>query len=104
MDEKQYELVEIQVDAELLEQLEAVIAPMGLTPEMLAVKFFEFCVDPATQELAISLLLKWKAEQEAEGENPGGGLDCCPRKPSVKPCERSKRKRIETNSSVRHSP
>lgn len=27
-----------------------------------------------TQELAISLLLKWKAEQEAEGENPGGGL------------------------------
>lgn len=67
MDEKRYELVEIQVDAELLEQLEAVIAPMGLTPEMLAVKFFEFCVDPATQELAISLLLKWKAEQEAEG-------------------------------------
>ncbi len=52
----------------------AVIAPMGLTPEMLAVKFFEFCVDPATQELAISLLLKWKAEQEAEGENLGGGL------------------------------
>ena len=50
MDEKQYELVEIQVDAEFLEQLEAVIAPMGLTPEMLAVKFFEFCVDPATQE------------------------------------------------------
>ena len=74
MDEKQYELVEIQVDAELLEQLEAVIAPMGLTPEMLIVKFFEFCADPATQKLAISLLLKWKAEQEAEGENPGGGL------------------------------
>lgn len=73
MDEKRYELVEIQVDAELLEQLEAVIAPMG-PPEMLAVKFFEFCVDPATQELAISLLLKWKAEQEAEGENLGGGL------------------------------
>lgn len=73
MDEKRYELVEIQVDAELLEQLEAVIAPMGLTPEMLAVKFFEFCVDPATQELAISLLLKWKAEQEAEGGESGRG-------------------------------
>lgn len=29
MDEKRYELVEIQVNAELLEQLEAVIAPMG---------------------------------------------------------------------------
>ena len=75
MDEKRYELVEIQVDAELLEQLEAVIAPMGLTPEMLAVKFFEFCVDPATQELAITLLLKWKAEQEAEGENLGGDFN-----------------------------
>ena len=104
MDEKRYELVEIQVDAELLGQLEKIIAPMGLTPEMLAVKFFEFCVNPATQELAISLLLKWKAEQEAEGENLGGGLYCCPRKPSAKPCERSKRNRIETNSSVRRSP
>ena len=29
MDEKRYELVEIQVDAELLEQLEAVIARWG---------------------------------------------------------------------------
>ena len=48
MDEKRYELVEIQVDAELLEQLEKIIAPMGLTPEMLIVKFFEFCADPAT--------------------------------------------------------
>ena len=74
MGERRYEIVEIQVDAELLEQLEAVIAPMGLTPEILIVKFFEFCVGPATQEQAISLLLKWKAEQEAEGENPRGGL------------------------------
>ena len=74
MGERRYEIVEIQVDAELLEQLEAVIAPMGLTLEILIVKFFEFCVNPATQEQAISLLLKWKAEQEAEEENPGGGL------------------------------
>ncbi len=74
MGERRYEIVEIQVDAELLEQLEAVIAPMGLTPEILIVKFFEFCADPATQELAISLLLKWKAEQEAERGKPGGGL------------------------------
>lgn len=103
MDEKQYELVEIQVDAELLEQLEAVIAPMGLTPEMLAVKFFEFCVDPATQELAISLLLKWKAEQEAEGENPEGTL-MLSKETFCEALRKTKRKRIETNSSVRHSP
>ena len=74
MDEKRYEAVEIQVDAELLKQLEKVIPPMGLTLEMLVVKFFEFCVNPATQEQAISLLLKWKAEQEAAGWNPGGSF------------------------------
>ena len=74
MDETRYEVVEIQIDAELLEQLKKVIEPMGLTPEMLIVRFFEFCVDPATQERAISRLLKWKAEQEAESHNSGG--DC----------------------------
>ena len=74
MDDMRFVLGEIQVDAELLEQLEMLIAPLGLTPEMLIVKFFEFCADPATQELAISLLLKWKAEQEAERGKPGGGL------------------------------
>ena len=47
---------------------------MGLSLEMLVVKFFEFCVNPATQEQAISLLLKWKAEQEAAGWNPGGSF------------------------------
>ena len=71
MDERRHETVEIQIDAELLEQLEAVIAPMGLTIETLIVKFFEFCVDPSTQEQATSLLLKWKAEQEAEGRSQG---------------------------------
>lgn len=49
---------------------------MGLTPEMLAVQFFEFCVKPATREQAISLLLKWKAEQEAEDLKSGGSEGC----------------------------
>lgn len=35
MDEKKYEIVEIQVDADVLEELKTVIAPLGLTPEML---------------------------------------------------------------------
>ena len=39
MDEKRYELGEIQVDAELLEQLEELIAPMGRTAERLSVEF-----------------------------------------------------------------
>lgn len=41
MDEKKYEIVEIQVDADVLEELKTVIAPLGLTPEMLIVRFFE---------------------------------------------------------------
>ena len=45
---------------------------VGLTPEMLIVRFFEFCTDPATQEEAVSLLLKWKAELEAESYEPRG--------------------------------
>ena len=48
----------------------------GLTPEMLAVQFFEFCVNPATQDQAISLLLKWKAEQEAEDLKSREGEGC----------------------------
>ncbi|MCG4610064.1 MULTISPECIES: hypothetical protein [Anaeromassilibacillus] len=72
MDEKKYEIVEIQVDADVLEELKTVIAPLGLTPEMLIVRFFEFCTDPATQEEAVSLLLKWKAELEAESYEPRG--------------------------------
>ena len=76
MDEKKYEIVEIQVDADVLEELKKVIAPMGLTPEILAVQFFEFCVKPATREQAISLLLKWKAEQEAEDLKSREGEGC----------------------------
>ena len=56
MDEKRYETVEIQIDAELLEQLKKVIAPMGLTPEMLAVQFFEFCVNPDVYKRQIFIL------------------------------------------------
>ena len=62
MREAKYETVEIMVDAELLEQLKPIIEPMGLTPESLAVQFIEWCV--ATQNEAISLLIKWKEEME----------------------------------------
>lgn len=72
MDKRRYVGVEIQVDEEVLEQLKMVISPMGLTPETLAVKFIEFCTDPATREQAMSMLLEWKAEMEEEGWEPGG--------------------------------
>ena len=38
--------------------------PYGLTPEEAAVQFFKYCADPKTQDHAIKLLKRWKAEQE----------------------------------------
>ncbi len=64
--EPDYETVEVEVDAILLEQLKQVIEPMGLTPEELIVQFFYWCVNPDTQEEAIAWLKKAKAELEAE--------------------------------------
>lgn len=64
--EPDYETVEVEVDAILLEQLKQVIEPMGLTPEELIVQFFYWCVNPDTQEDAIAWLKKAKAELEAE--------------------------------------
>lgn len=64
--EPEYETVEVEVDAILLEQLKQVIEPMGLTPEELIVQFFYWCANPDTQEEAIAWLKKAKAELEAE--------------------------------------
>lgn len=46
MCEDNMETIVIEVDAELLEQLNEVIRPMGLTPEMLVKQFIEWCVAP----------------------------------------------------------
>jgi len=56
------ETVVVQVDADLLAQLTQIIKPMGLTPEMLIVRFFEWCVAPETKDEAISWLLKHKED------------------------------------------
>ena len=51
------EIIEIEVDAELLEQVNRIIEPMGLTPERLIQLFFEWLVNPDTQAEAIAWLL-----------------------------------------------
>jgi len=56
------ETVVVQIDADLLEQLTQIIEPMGLTPEMLIVRFFEWCVAPETKDEAIAWLLKHKED------------------------------------------
>ena len=61
--------ITIEIDAELLAQVTAGIEPYGLTPEEAAVQFFDYCADPKTQDHAIRLLTRRKAEQEARERN-----------------------------------
>ena len=58
--------ITIEIDAELLTQVTEVLKHYGLTPEEAAVQFFEYCADPKTQDHAITLLKRWKEEQEAQ--------------------------------------
>ena len=51
------EIIEIEVDAELLEQVNRIIEPMGLTPERLIRLFFEWLGNPDTHAEAIAWLL-----------------------------------------------
>ena len=57
--------ITIEIDAELLAQVTAALKPYGLTPEEAAMQFFGYCADPKTQDHAITLLKRWKEEQEA---------------------------------------
>lgn len=51
------EIIEIEIDVGLLEQVNRIIEPMGLTPERLIQLFFEWLVNPDTQAEAIAWLL-----------------------------------------------
>ena len=62
MDEKNWEVVEIQIDEELRCKVEELIIHMGLTMERLLQLFFEWLVHPDTTEEAIAWLLKAKVE------------------------------------------
>ena len=60
--EENLEIIEIEVDAELLRQVEELIQPMGINMEQLIQMFFSWVVDPNTREEAITQLLKWKEQ------------------------------------------
>ena len=51
------EIIEIEVDADLLEQVNRIIEPMGLTAERLIHLFFEWCVNPDTKADAVEWIL-----------------------------------------------
>ena len=52
--------IQIEIDADLLEQLNKVIEPMGITPEWLAEQFICFCADPNNKERVKEILLDCK--------------------------------------------
>ena len=60
--EENLEIIEIEVDAELLRQVEELIQPMVINMEQLIQMFFSWVVDPNTREEAITQLLKWKEQ------------------------------------------
>lgn len=66
MSDTKWETIEIQIDEELKQQVEKLIAPMGLTMERLIQMFFEWLVNPDTTEEAVAWLLKAKKENEAQ--------------------------------------
>lgn len=60
--QKRYETIEVEIDADLYKQVGELIKPYGITHEELIQQFFEWCVNPATQNEAIVWLRKAKAE------------------------------------------
>ena len=60
--EENLEIIEIEVEAELLRQVEELIQPMGINMEQLIQMFFSWVVNPNTREEAITQLLKWKEQ------------------------------------------
>ena len=65
--EENLEIIEIEVDAELLRQVEELIQPMGINMmginmEQLIQMFFAWVVNPDTREEAITQLLKWREQ------------------------------------------
>lgn len=52
--------VTISIDTKLLEEVKLVLEPEGLTPEDAIIIFFDYCVNPATKEAAISMIKSWQ--------------------------------------------
>ena len=66
MDERNWEVIEIQIDEELKCKVEEIITPMGLTMERLLQLFFEWLVHPDTTKEAVAWLLKARAELQKQ--------------------------------------
>jgi len=62
--EKEYVTITVEIDSDLLTEANKVLEPLGLTLEQAFRAFLYWMVE--NPEEATTLLLKWKAEHEAE--------------------------------------
>ncbi len=73
MSEKRMVTISVEIDDELLEQVCAVLASLGLTPKDACRMFIEFCGDPRNEEIAKAMIKRWLAEKD-------GVYDLCRRR------------------------
>lgn len=59
---KKMEELQIEVEEELLNKLNEIIKPLGMTPEWLAEQFIRFCADPKNKEVLRNMLDEWKSQ------------------------------------------
>lgn len=50
------EEIQIEIEEELLNKLNEIIKPLGMTPEWLAEQFIRFCADPKNTEVLREML------------------------------------------------
>ena len=66
MRETEWETIEVEIDAELVDKVVEILGPMGLTPQ----DYFQMCInfmgDPANRELVTEFLPAWLAEENID--------------------------------------
>lgn len=60
------EEIQIEVEEELLNKLDEIIKPLGMTLEWLAEQFIRFCADPKNTEVLRNMLDEWKSQDNTQ--------------------------------------
>lgn len=60
------EEIQIEIEEELLNKLNEIIKPLGMTPEWLAEQCIRFCADPKNKEALRKMLDEWKTHENTK--------------------------------------
>lgn len=63
---KKKEEIQIEIEEELLNKLNEIIKPLGMTPEWLAEQFIRFCADSKNTEALRKMLDEWKTHENTQ--------------------------------------